>query len=59
MAALPDPGEFGAAFGDFIEAMTAAASPGESELRRVLDHLTTQSRPASTSRKRAFSAGVP
>jgi hypothetical protein len=40
MAALPDPGEFGAAFGDFIEAMTAAASRGESEvLKRVRDHL--------------------
>jgi hypothetical protein len=40
MAELPDPGEFGAAFEDFMAAMTATASRGDSEMRiRVREHL--------------------
>jgi DNA polymerase III delta prime subunit len=40
MASLPEPGAFGAAFEDFIRAMTAAAQRPEPEVaRRVRDHL--------------------
>jgi hypothetical protein len=39
-ADLPDPGRFGAAFEDFIQAMSAAATRGESELAaRIAEHL--------------------
>src|SRR4051812_1853170 len=42
---LPDPGAFGAAFQDFVEAMTAAARRPESDLAaRIREHLGTDPR---------------